>query len=510
MKTSGNLWYSMFLAGVIISLWITGATFAASQKSQTVQKGIPFTDNEVVRAIEDKIISDPIVPFQTVRMRCKNGELKLEGTVSSLQAKKHAAAIARTVKGVSSVINNLRVLPLKNPSDKKLKSELEKLLSLNPATSDFEIDVEANNSAVTLTGKVRNINEKGFIESIVSEHGGVTTIKNNIETVTSRHPDSAIEKDLQQLFRRDRLIDDGLLLITSKNGQVKLTGLVGSAAEKARILSHAGIRGVQSVDASELQVGRWARDPELKKDKYRKFKDIDIRRAIEQRLLFSPEIRSRNVIPHVTDGIVTLSGDVAYLEAKHVAAREALAVVGVIDVKNHLRVAVASTPEDRTMLEDITTTFEIDPFLGSQTLETKVTNGVLTIRGEVPGQFEKLRAEAVAGKIKGITEIKNELKPLIETPVIYHPYIFNRYPQQVSWNGNYPISTLKSDSAIRNEIRWRLFWSPFVDGKELTIEVRDGVATLTAETDSWLERQSIIESAIAAGALAIQDPLSAP
>jgi osmotically-inducible protein OsmY len=54
----------------------------------------------------------------------------------------------------------------------------------------------------------------------------------------------------------------------------------------------------------------------------------------------------------------------------------------------------------------------------------------------------------------------------------------------------------------------QLWWSPFVDANEVTVEVEDGVATLSGTADSWSERGAARDNAYDGGATVC--PQSAP
>ena len=67
-------------------------------------------------------------------------------------------------------------------------------------------------------------------------------------------------------------------------------------------------------------MARWARDEDLRKDKFVVKSDEEIQSAIEDALLYDPRVLSVNVTPDVTAGTATLRGEVASLRAKRAAA----------------------------------------------------------------------------------------------------------------------------------------------------------------------------------------------
>jgi len=51
------------------------------------------------------------------------------------------------------------------------------------------------------------------------------------------------------------------------------------------------------------------------------------------------------------------------------------------------------------------------------------------------------------------------------------------------------------------------FWSPFVDGDDITVQMEDGVAELTGTVDTWSEREAAEENARQGGAVIVDNDL---
>lgn len=64
-----------------------------------------------------------------------------------------------------------------------------------------------------------------------------------------------------------------------------------------------------------------------------------------------------------------------------------------------------------------------------------------------------------------------------------------------------------SDNQIKENIESELWWSPFVNESDVTVEVDQGVAKLTGVVDSWQERDAAIENAREGGAESVIDYL---
>jgi osmotically-inducible protein OsmY len=94
---------------------------------------------------------------------------------------------------------------------------------------------------------------------------GVKAINNKITLKPKENrPDSEIRQDIAQSLRCDILIDDALIEVDVKHGKVELSGTVGSLVEKHRAIDTAHVANVESVDARNLAVRWWTRDPQLR------------------------------------------------------------------------------------------------------------------------------------------------------------------------------------------------------------------------------------------------------
>jgi osmotically-inducible protein OsmY len=68
-------------------------------------------------------------------------------------------------------------------------------------------------------------------------------------------------------------------------------------------------------------------------------------------------------------------------------------------------------------------------------------------------------------------------------------------------------SPLKSDWEIAQD-KDELWRSPYVDSDQITVSVKDGVATLRGLVDSRAEQRAAIENAYEGGALSVRDGLA--
>jgi osmotically-inducible protein OsmY len=115
-------------------------------------------------------------------------------------------------------------------------------------------------------------------------------------------------------------------------------------------------------------------------------------------------------------------------------------------------------------------------------LTALVRNQKVYLYGEVATYHVRNRAAAVVGRVFGVAAVANHIKVVVD-------------------------STSKTDAQIKEEIEDQYFWNIFVDGGDIRVDVKDGVATLQGSVDSWHELKAAVEDAFQAGAEGVENEL---
>lgn len=471
----------------------------------------PKLTNESIRdAVEDEFLFDPGVSRDAIDVDVADGVVTLSGKTNSLLEKERAVRVAETVKGVRAVVDRLTVKPIKNLTDAELKRDVESALLMDPATDSYEIQADVKNGAVTLKGHVDSWTERTLCERVAKGVRGVTSVNDDILVkYAATRSDAEIQAEIEKKLRWDALIDDALIDVKVADGNVTLSGTVGSAAERSRAAASSWVAGVKSVNDDGLSVSRWARDPDLRESKYVIKSDEALRDAVKDALMYDPRVFSFNVTPKAHNGTVTLRGIVDNLKAKHAAAEDARDTVGVRSVKNRLQVRPAEGVSDETVEQNVREALLRDPYVSRYEITVSAHDGTLDLYGTVDSYFEKGEAEDVASRVNGVVAVRNHLNVSSARDwLAYNPYVYdwNMY----GWHryGFTPRYTTKSDTEIKDDIESELWWSPFVDSDEVHVDVDDGVATLTGTVDTWAERQAATDNAYEGGATRVDNELA--
>ena len=437
-------------------------------------------DADVSLAVETQLIIEDGVPAHNVDVSTDDGIVTLSGSVDSYYAKLEAEETAESVKGVLAVINDIDVKPLVR-RDNEIRADIISTLAIDPVTESYEIDVSVEDGVVTLTGEVVSFTEKSVAEQVVQGVQGVKGVENLISyELVSDRADTDIQRDIVYRLKSDASIDAGLIDVKVDDGKVTLEGSAGSAAEKREAETEAWIvPGVDSVD-NQIEVKWWLDGGAA--DWGDGWTDADVQRAIDSALLTNPRVKSFNVATSVDDGVATLTGTVDNLQAKQAAEAEAEDTLGVWRVKNYVRVRPTVTRNDAEIANDIRDALRRNAYVDRYDITVSVYNGRPYLTGDVDSWYMKNRAEEAAAAVPGVVDVQNNLD-------VDYEY------------------TAKTDREIKDDVESELWWSPFVDSDDITVEVNSGVVTLIGTVEDWDELQAAKENAREGGATEVLSKL---
>jgi len=167
-------------------------------------------------------------------------------------------------------------------------------------------------------------------------------------------------------------------------------------------------------------------------------------------------------------GVVTLTGTVANYANKLAATNAAHRVVGVLDVVNNLLVDMPESlkRKDHDIARAIRQALEWDVLVPEDRVHSTVSQGWVTIEGEVdtPSQCED--AEAAIERLAGVRGVTNKI------------VVKSR--------------TRPSAERIRDSIVDALDRQVHREANHITIGVSDGSVTLTGAVRSWAEKNAIL------------------
>jgi osmotically-inducible protein OsmY len=209
---------------------------------------------------------------------------------------------------------------------------------------------------------------------------------------------NTLEQDIMQALADDPHVAADEISVQPFGGDVILRGTVGSPVQRAEAVRTARhVPGVERV-IDDLRV-------ELL-DSIRRA-DVDTQAAVFDALKADQAVRESDIDVGVRDGTATLSGFVDLSSQRDRAERDALAVPGVTQVRNRLRVLFVVSADD--VAERITDAIGLNAIVGADRLSVTVRGDVVTVAGTVRSSDEHAVAIATAAAAPGVTDVRDEI-----------------------------------------------------------------------------------------------------
>lgn len=208
--------------------------------------------------------------------------------------------------------------------------------------------------------------------------------------------DDTIRVNVEANLRTVQVLAGERLYVEVSEGVVQLSGTVTTLYRKWQALDQTSrVRGVLAIrDAMELEGGSRS--------------DSGLLDTVERRLEDIPRVANQKLEITVSDGTVTLKGEVNDARVRF-AARDAVAdVLGVTAVVDAI---TSKEQDDETLQKQLTQVLgrsSLDHVPGK--IEIAVVNGVVTLAGEVPRLWERIDAERTVLSVNGVKGVVNQLE----------------------------------------------------------------------------------------------------
>jgi len=191
---------------------------------------------------------------------------------------------------------------------------------------------------------------------------------------------------------------------------------------------------------------------------------------IQSEVLFQLDWDSRltgsEIAVNIKKGVVTLTGTVDSYAKKLAAQSAAHSVPGVLDVANDIEVNVTGNLRrtDSEIARAIRQALEWDVLVPSYKIHSTVTNGWVTLEGDVEYYIERIDAERAVAHLTGVRGVTNKIK-------VCAPVESER------------VKFLIEDVLERRAGR---------EAKRIRVSVDEGDVTLTGAVKSWDEKKAIL------------------
>ena len=207
--------------------------------------------------------------------------------------------------------------------------------------------------------------------------------------------------------------------------------------------------------------------------------DVEVQQDVLDELRWDAHVRANEIGVMVKEGVVTLTGTVHSFLDRQAAQDAAHRVRGVHAVANEIEVRLPATAErtDADIAQAVLFALKWDAAIQADKVEVNVTDGWITLKGEVDWPYQREAAERVARRLAGVKGLSDliAVKP--------HPT-----PQDV-----------------RERIERALVRNAEIDAKHITVQVQGSLVTLRGTVRSFAECQAAERSALSAHGITAVD-----
>jgi len=401
------------------------------------------SDADIRKDIQAALRQDPATESYRVLASVQNAVATLTGSVGSHAEKQLAARIAKGVRGVKEVSNDVAVNDPSKRTDSEIAADIKSRLQWDIWINGNLIDADVRDGKVTLAGIVGSAIAKvrAFDDSWVNGVASVDDSRVEVAPLAKGdarrrlkyaiRPDSDIKQAVQAAFRLDPRVAAFSPEVAVEGGEVVLGGIVGNLKAKTSAEQDArDIVGVSGVDSHlKVRPGGQATDAEMKEQ-------------LKAVIRWDPLLDGSRMGVDVVNRVALLSGAVASTFQKAEAQDVASRTRGVVSVRNELKVeprfyvAYYEWPDshpyvspyanqlsdyasgmfgpelyltDERIKRNIDSAFFWSPFVHSAGIKVVVDGGVATLTGTVGTSIAWREADRDARR-SGATGVVNRVK----------------------------------------------------------------------------------------------------
>jgi len=186
--------------------------------------------------------------------------------------------------------------------------------------------------------------------------------------------------------------------------------------------------------------------------------DFDVQHNVQDELHWNPRVNAAAIGVTVTDGLVTLTGQVPQFAERKAAVRSVQRVAGVKGVVDHLDVHVANAGErtDADIARAALNVLAWNSFVPAGNIRVAVHDGWITLAGEVEWQYQRVAAEDVVHALWGVRGVTNAVS----------------------------VRSLTDANIVKDALEAALQRRARLQGKKITVEVHGQKVILSGHLDS--------------------------
>ena len=179
--------------------------------------------------VENALAWAPNIDASRIGVAANDGAVTLSGQVPSYYARTEAERVAKRVRGVKAIANDLEIdLPGNSRyTDTEIAEAIVDTYAWHVTVPDGKIQASVQNGWVTLTGEAEWQYQKSAAEAAVRPLAGVKGVTNHV-TVTPRVRPDEVKAKIEAALTRDARLEAERIRVEADGGTVTLRGTVDS------------------------------------------------------------------------------------------------------------------------------------------------------------------------------------------------------------------------------------------------------------------------------------------
>ncbi len=162
----------------------------ANANAGTKARGDGRSDTMINLEVKLALIADGRTSGFATDVDTRDGAVTLSGKVDTEQARSAADEVAKKIDGVSSVNNQLQVVPEAkrkevDATDERITDAIEKAMDTDPSLTDVGLSANSNNGVITLDGTVETREQLLKAAEAIRKVPGVKSVDTKPVTVSS-------------------------------------------------------------------------------------------------------------------------------------------------------------------------------------------------------------------------------------------------------------------------------------------------------------------------------------
>ena len=151
---------------------------AVANDLKVERPGAPRDDVDIAEAIAHVLEWNVQVPEDRVHATVEHGWVTLEGNVDHDHQRREVERMARHVRGVTGLLNNITVRPPANPA--QVQTLIEEMFKRQAEADAVHIRVEVSDHTARLYGQVHSLQEANAAEAAAASAPGVADVESHL------------------------------------------------------------------------------------------------------------------------------------------------------------------------------------------------------------------------------------------------------------------------------------------------------------------------------------------